>query len=116
MDKKFELKEALPEDQIAFKQGLEELLTKLTLVFNVNIIKVPVGIKMEDGSIKNVFADEPTIILQKKVEVVEPETPKITDIKATEVHPIDPATVDSTPTISPYIGQPNTDENNSTPA
>ena len=110
MDKKFELKEALIEDQQAFKQGLDELLTKLSLVFNVNIIKVPVGIKMEDGSVKNVFADEPTIILQKKVEVIEPEASKITDVEATEVHPIDPANVDSTPIISPYIAQAPTDE------
>ena len=45
MSKKFELKEALPEDQLAFKQGLEELLNKLSLNLVINIMKVPVGIK-----------------------------------------------------------------------
>ena len=94
---KINLVEATNEDQQAFKQGLEELLTKLSLTFNVNIIKVPVGIKMEDGSVKNVFADEPTIILQKKVEVAEPKAPKVVDVEAT-------------PTVSPFVAQPNTDE------
>jgi hypothetical protein len=97
---KFSLQECSPTDQQAFKDGLKELLDKLSLNFTVNIIKVSVGIKLEDGTVKNVFADEPTILLQKKVEVPdtsEPEAPKITDVKAE-------------PTISPYSKQPPTDE------
>jgi hypothetical protein len=101
MDKKYDLKDSSIEDQKAFKQGLEELLTKLSLNLSVNIIKVPISIKLEDGTIKNVFADEPTILLQKKVEIAEPEAPKITDVEAT-------------PTISPFVAQPNSDETNTT--
>ena len=94
------------EDQTAFKTGLEKLLNDLSLNLVVNIVKVPVGIKMEDGSVKNVFADEPSFLLQKKVEVPdtsEPETPKVTDVKAE-------------PTISPFVKQAPTDENNNTTA
>lgn len=98
---KFNLTDCSQEDQLAFKQGLEELLNKLSLNLSVNIIKSAVGIKLEDGTIKNVFADEPTFLLQKKVAIPdtsEPEAPKITDVK-------------TEPTISPLVGQPNTDEN-----
>jgi hypothetical protein len=101
---KFSLQDASVTDQQAFKDGLKELLDKLSLNLVINIIKTPVGIKMEDGSVKNVFADEPTIILQKKVAIPdtsEPEAPKITDVKAE-------------PTISPFVPQPN--ETDSTPA
>jgi hypothetical protein len=38
-----------------------------------------------------------------KPDTTQPETPKITDVKAE-------------PTISPFVPQPSTDENNSTPA
>lgn len=99
---KFELKEASLTDQQAFKDGLKELLDKLSLNLVINIIKTPIGVKLEDGTSKNVFADEPTIILQKKVAIPdtsEPETPKVTDVEAE-------------PTISPYSKQPPTDENN----
>ena len=95
---KFSLEEASLTDQQAFKDGLKELLDKLELNLVINIIKTPVGIKMEDGSVKNVFTDEPTIILQKKVAIPdtsEPEAPKITDVKAE-------------PTISPFVAQPET--------
>jgi hypothetical protein len=101
---KFSLQDASVTDQQAFKDGLKELLDKLSLNLVINIIKTPVGIKMEDGSVKNVFADEPTIILQKKVAIPdtsEPEAPKITDVKAE-------------PTISPFVPQPN--DTDSTPA
>ena len=101
---KFSLQECSPTDQQAFKDGLKELLDKLSLNLVINIIKVPVGIKLEDGSVKNVFADEPTIILQKKVvipDTSEPEASKITDVEAT-------------PTVSPFVAQPNTDEPNTT--
>lgn len=100
MKEKFNLVDCSTEDQLAFKQGLEELLNKLSLNLVVNIIKVPVGIKLEDGTTKNVFADEPTILLQKKVAIpdtTEPEAPKITDVKAE-------------PTISPFVPQAPTDE------
>jgi hypothetical protein len=93
---KTNLVEATQSDQDAFKKGLEELLNKLSLKLTLNIVKSAVGVKLEDGSVKNVFADGPTIILQKKVEVpdtTEPEAPKITDVKAE-------------PTISPFVPQP----------
>jgi hypothetical protein len=94
------LTEATIEDQTAFKIGLEKLLNELSINLVVNIVKVPVGIKMEDGSIKNVFADEPSFLLQKKVAISdtsEPEAPKVTDVKAE-------------PTISPFVPQAPTDE------
>jgi hypothetical protein len=92
---KFSLQEASVTDQQSFKDGLKELLDKLELNLVINIIKVPVGIKLEDGSVKNVFADEPTIILQKKVAIPdtsEPEASKVVDVEAT-------------PTISPFVKQ-----------
>ncbi len=93
----FTLKEASATDQQLFKDGLKDLLDKLELNLSVNIIKSAVGIKLEDGTIKNVFADEPTFLLQKKVAIPDTSEPKITDVKAE-------------PTISPYSKQPPTDE------
>jgi hypothetical protein len=98
------LVEATQEDQNAFKKGLEELLATLSLQLSLSIVATPIGIKTQTGENKVAFANEPTIILQKKVEVPdtsEPEAPKITDVKAE-------------PTISPFVPQPNTDENTST--
>ena len=103
MDKKFELREASIEDQKAFGEGLNKLLNELSLALSLTINKVAVSIKLENGTTKNVFADEPTIILQKKVaipDISEPEAPKITDVKAE-------------PTISPFVPQP---DDNTTPA
>jgi len=96
---KFSLTDCSQEDQLAFKTGLEELLNKLSLTFTVNIIKTPIGVKLEDGTTKNVFADEPTIILQKKVAIPDTSEPevKVTDVEAE-------------PTISPFVPQPPTDE------
>jgi hypothetical protein len=108
------LEEATTEDQLAFKTGLEKLLKDLSLNLTVNIVKVPIGVKLEDGSVKNVFADEPSFLLQKKVEVPdtsEPEAPKITDVEETDMTDKNPELSSTTPTISPFISQPNTDEN-----
>ena len=95
------LVEATQEDQNAFKKGLEELLTTLSLQLSLSIVATPIGIKTPTGENKVAFANEPTIILQKKVETPdtsEPEAPKVTDVKAE-------------PTVSPFVAQPNTDEN-----
>jgi hypothetical protein len=98
MDKKFVLKDATVEDQKAFGEGLNELCNKLGLTFNIGIVKQVLNVKGEDGKNKSVFVDEPTVLLQKKVTIPDTSEPKITDVKAE-------------PTISPFISQPNTDEN-----
>ena len=95
---KTNLVDATQSDQNAFKKGLEELLTSLSLQLSLSIVTTPIGIKTLTGENKVAFANEPTIILQKKVEVAEPEAPKITDVK-------------TEPTISPFVPQANTDEN-----
>jgi hypothetical protein len=90
------LKEATTSDQEAFKKGLEELLTNLSLQLSLSIVATPIGIKTPTGENKVAFANEPTIILQKKVAIPDTSEPevKVTDVKAE-------------PTISPFVPQPN---------
>jgi len=102
---KFSLQETSVTDQQAFKKGVEEVCDKLSLTFSVMINKVSLNVKNEDGTSKNVFVDEPMLLLQKKVAIPdtsEPEAPKITDVEATPV---------AEPTISPFVGQAPTYEN-----
>ena len=84
MDKKFRVEDATTDDQKAFSEGLNKLLTELSLTFILVVNKLPLNVKNADGTSKNVFVDEPMLLLQKKIEVSdtsEPEAPKITDVK-----------------------------------
>jgi len=64
----YNLVDASAEDNLAFKQGLEELLSKLSLHLSLIINKKAIGIKLEDGTSENGFIDQPSLLLQKKVE------------------------------------------------
>jgi hypothetical protein len=70
---KYKLSDASNEEQQKFGEGLNKLLEELSLAFSVVINKVPIIIKLENGQEKNVFADEPSIIIQHKTELVEVE-------------------------------------------
>jgi len=65
------LEEVSSEDQLAFKNGVDELLEKLSLQLNLIINKRPITIKQEDGTSVVTFTDEPSLVLQKKVIVPE---------------------------------------------
>jgi hypothetical protein len=99
----FKLVDSSVQDQIDFKKGVEELCDKLSLSFSIMINKVSLNVKNEDGTSKNVFVDEPMLLLQKKVAIPdtsEPETPKVVNVEAT-------------PTVSPFVPQaPTNNEEN----
>jgi hypothetical protein len=63
--------DATPEDLKIFKEKMDAVLSELSLGLNLSINKQPVGIKLEDGTIQNGFIDQPTMLIQKKVEVAE---------------------------------------------
>lgn len=63
------LSDATIEEEQKFSEGLTKLLEELSLHLSLTINKVPVTIKLEDGSVKNVFSDEPALVIQHKVEV-----------------------------------------------
>ena len=95
-NKKYVFSDADANDQKAFSEGLEKLLTELSLGINLVINKIPVTLKSESGNPVNGFMDSPSIVLQKKIEQVEAE-------KTSET---------AEPTISPFVPQASTDENN----
>ena len=103
MEKKYTYSEPSLEDQQAFKAGLEELCNKLSLSFNQGINKVPIVVKDTQGQPKNIFAEEPVILLQKRTEVPEEVVPntsepevKVIDVDATPVEPTQETSVDPT--------------------
>lgn len=73
MDKKYKLKDPTPEEQEEFRKGLEELLAKLSLTLTLGINKKGLGIKLENGKMEYGFIDEPSMMIQKKIEIVEVE-------------------------------------------
>lgn len=101
---KYKLEDASNEELEVFKKEMDELLAKLSLNLSLVINKKGISIKLENGTVENIFIDQPTLVIQKKVEIPdtsEPEAPKITEVEAT---------------VSPFIPQPNTDETNTATA
>lgn len=70
---KFRLEDADKETQEAFAQGFKELLDKLSVVATLAIVKKGMNFKMENGKDEVGFFDQPTLLLQKKIEEVTPE-------------------------------------------
>ena len=93
MDKKYRIEEASADDQKAFNDGLNKLLAELSLTATLAIVKKGIAVKNEKGETENVFGDQPTLILQKRIEEVVAE--KTSETETTE------------PTISPFVAQPN---------
>lgn len=73
MDKQYKLEDASQEEMQKFKDGMDELLNKLSLNLSLIINKKALSMKMEDGKVDNVFIDQPTLLIQKKVEIAESE-------------------------------------------
>lgn len=71
MDNKFTLSEASAEETEAFKEGLDELLTKFSLSLSLLINKKGIAIKTDDGKVESGFIDQPTLLIQKKTPTVE---------------------------------------------
>ena len=63
------LTDASQEESKKFSEGLTKLLNELSLALSLTINKIPVTIKLENGQVKNVFTDEPSLIIQHKMEV-----------------------------------------------
>ncbi len=76
-EKKYKSVDASKEDQEAFGKGLSELLEKLSLTLNLSIIKKGISIKLDNGALESGFMDSPTLMLQKKIEISEVESPYI---------------------------------------
>lgn len=73
MEKKYKFVDADANDQVAFKKEMDEVLNKLSLGLSLAIIKKEVSTKMENGTIETYFVDQPTLIIQKRIEEVEAE-------------------------------------------
>ncbi len=79
-NKKFRLEDASAEDNKKFAEAFSALLkTFPNLQISTNIVKKPISIKMDDGKVENVFFDSPTLLIQKKVEIVEAEKVTVTE-------------------------------------
>ncbi len=74
MEKKYKLVPATNEESEAFGNDFKEFLAKYpNKSITLGINKEMVNIKMEDGTMKQLFADSPTMLIHNKVEIVEPE-------------------------------------------
>ncbi len=71
MDKKYNLVPLLPEEQTAFKDSFEKLLADQSLSFDVVPQFERIAIKTDDGKDKVGYIVNPSIIINKKVEVTE---------------------------------------------
>lgn len=76
MEKKYKLSDASLEELEAFKQAMDKILSDLSLAISLSINKKEISIKKEDGTIEKVFADYPSFLIQKKIEVEEPKVLK----------------------------------------
>lgn len=71
-NKKFRLIDASDEENKKFAEAFSALLkTFPDLQITTNIVKKMITMKMEDGSMQQLFMDSPTLLIQKKVEIVE---------------------------------------------
>jgi hypothetical protein len=73
MENKFKLSDPSVEEVDEFKKKVEEVLKKLSLVLNLEVVKVPVSNKLENGQVNVGFMDIAQMKLQKRVEQVEAE-------------------------------------------
>lgn len=72
-EKTYKLVDASVEENQKFAESFSELLKNFPeLNITANIVKKSVILKMEDGKMETVFFDSPTLLIQKKIEVVEP--------------------------------------------
>lgn len=100
-ERKFKLVDATPEENQKFADEFSALLKKFPeLNITTNIVKKSMTIKLEDGKQEIVYVDFPTILIQKKIEIVETEVTKEESIPSTD------------PEVNPLIK----DEPNQTPA
>lgn len=77
MEKKYKMVDASPEENQKFAEAFSALLkTFPDLSVTTNIVKKSVTIKLDDGKQETVFFDFPTLLIQKKVEIVEAEVVK----------------------------------------
>lgn len=86
-NKKFRLEDCSKEEMQEFKEGMDELLNKLSLKLSLVINKKGMQIKLDNGKVETAFIDQPTLLVQKKIEEVEAEV--------------------VTPIESPYNDEPN---------
>lgn len=66
-NKKFTLVDSTPEDQKAFAEGIEELLTRHSLSLSLIINKKAIAINGEGDKPESAFVDQPMLVLNKKV-------------------------------------------------
>lgn len=72
-EKKYIFSDPSPEEVSEFKKTLDESANKLSLNVNLEVIKVPVLNKLENGQVMVGFMDVAQMKLQKKIEIVETE-------------------------------------------
>lgn len=77
MEKKYKLVDASPEENQKFADAFSALLKSFPdLNVITNIVKKSINVKMDNGQTEIVFFDSPTLLIQKKVEVLETEVVK----------------------------------------
>lgn len=76
MEKKYKFSDASLEELQSFKEGMDKLLAELSLGISLVINKKEVVTKLENGSTDRFFVDQPSLMIQKKVEKVETEIVK----------------------------------------
>jgi hypothetical protein len=69
MQNSYKLVDASAEDLAAFKEGVDKLLEELSLNLSLTINKQPLTVKLEDGSSQMAFADQPSMVVQKRIEI-----------------------------------------------